>query len=324
MRSRPISASAPGWPTTSDSTPGRACRSSSGRCWCTTRRSGRRRRGTCRHLLPELVGRDADLAALTSLLRTERLVEVVGPGGIGKTAVAIATGRAQAGSVWLARLESATTADDVLDTVIAALNATGGEAALLERLRAARTLLILDNCEHVRDAAAALAVRLLDAAPSCGSSPRARSRSTSTARRSTSSRRSGSATPSRSSRAAPCAPARTRPSCAGRSTASRWRSSWPPRAPARSRSRRSAAGSTIASASSATRRAASRRAGARCGRRSGGATSSCSPTTSVACGRSPRSPAARRSPPRSRSSRRSASPRRRRSTSSGGSPAARS
>ena len=165
MRSRRISASAHGWPTTSDSTPGRACRSSSGRCWCTIRRSGPRRRGTCRHFRPELVGRDADLAALTSLLRTERLVEVVGPGGIGKTAIAIATGRAQPGSVWLARLESATTADDVLDTVIAALNATGGEAALLERLRAARTLLILDNCEHVRDAAAALAVRLLDAAP---------------------------------------------------------------------------------------------------------------------------------------------------------------
>ena len=41
------------------------------------------------------------------------------------------------GSVWLARLEAATTADEVLDVVIAALNVTGGEAALLERLRGA-------------------------------------------------------------------------------------------------------------------------------------------------------------------------------------------
>jgi predicted ATPase len=121
--------------------------------------------GNLPSLQAALVGRDDDVAALARSLETERLVEVVGPGGIGKTAVAIATGRALPGSVWLARLEDATTADDVLDTVIAALNVSGGEAALLERLRAARTVLILDNCEHVRDAAAALAVRVLDAAP---------------------------------------------------------------------------------------------------------------------------------------------------------------
>jgi len=92
----------------------------------------------------------------------------VGPGGIGKTAVAIETGRTLAaapGGVWLVRLESAHTADDVLDTVIAALNVTGDEPALLDRLRRAETVLILDNCEHVRDDAATLAERLLDAAP---------------------------------------------------------------------------------------------------------------------------------------------------------------
>ena len=49
--------------------------------------------------------------------------------------------------------------------MIAALDVAGGEAALLERLRSAPAVLILDNCEHVLDAAAALAVRLLDAAP---------------------------------------------------------------------------------------------------------------------------------------------------------------
>ena len=41
----------------------------------------------------------------------------------------------------------------------------GGEAALLERLKSSASMVILDNCEHVIDAAAALAVRLLDAAP---------------------------------------------------------------------------------------------------------------------------------------------------------------
>ena len=57
------------------------------------------------------------------------------------------------------------TADDVVDTLIAALNVPGGEAALLETLRAAAAVVILDNCEHVVEAAAALAARLLDAAP---------------------------------------------------------------------------------------------------------------------------------------------------------------
>ena len=69
------------------------------------------------------------------------------------------------GSVWLVRLEAAQTADDVLDTVISALGVVGGEPALQERLRRTDTVLILDNCEHVVDAAAALAERLLDAAP---------------------------------------------------------------------------------------------------------------------------------------------------------------
>ena len=118
----------------------------------------------------ELVGRETEVAALSGLLAGERLVEIVGPGGVGKTAVAIATGRglSQAngfgpGDVWLARLETATTANDVIDTLIAALN-VGGEAALLERLKETATLVILDNCEHVIDAAAEIAVRLLDAA----------------------------------------------------------------------------------------------------------------------------------------------------------------
>ena len=160
--------------------------------------------------------------------RHERLVEVVGPGGIGKTALAIATGRTLPGSVWLARLEAATTADDVLDTVIAALNVTGGEAALLERLRAARTVLVLDNCEHVLDAAAALAVRLLDAAPALQDPRHQPGRAR---RRRRGRPRARAARARRRGRAlhAPRRPRRRRPdaSCAARSTAFRWRSSWP-------------------------------------------------------------------------------------------------
>ena len=123
--------------------------------------------GNLPSLSAELVGREADVATVLDLLAGRRLVEIVGPGGVGKTALAIATGRSLAsstGGVWLARLETAATADDVVDSVIAALHVTGGESALFDRLRSAATVLIFDNCEQVVDAAADLAVRLLDAA----------------------------------------------------------------------------------------------------------------------------------------------------------------
>ena len=127
--------------------------------------------GNLPSLTGELVGRDREMAVLADLVAGQRLVEIVGPGGVGKTAVAIAVGRRLTLSsdgapegVWLARLETAVTADDVIDTLIAAVN-VNSEAALFERLRPAAGLVILDNCEHVVDAAAALAVRLLDAAP---------------------------------------------------------------------------------------------------------------------------------------------------------------
>ena len=120
----------------------------------------------------ELVGRDTEIAALSDLVSKNRLVEIVGPGGIGKTAIAIAAGRASSasdgvrfGGVWLARLETAVTSNDVVDTLIAAVNIAGGEAAMYERLKSSVALVILDNCEHVVDTAAELVVRILDTAP---------------------------------------------------------------------------------------------------------------------------------------------------------------
>jgi predicted ATPase/DNA-binding SARP family transcriptional activator len=119
----------------------------------------------------DLVGRETAITAVCGLIAVGRLVEIVGPGGVGKTATAIAIGRALSdsdrvgpGGVWLARLETAATADDVIDTLVAALMVSS-EIALFERLKHGAALVILDNCEHVLDAVGDLAVRLLDAAP---------------------------------------------------------------------------------------------------------------------------------------------------------------
>ncbi|CUR57922.1 putative Transcriptional activator domain [metagenome] len=120
----------------------------------------------------ELVGREQEATALCELVARHRLVEIVGPGGMGKTAIAMETGRrlissavVGADGIWLARLESAETADQVVDVLIGAMNGPAGEAALFELLAGSSMMLILDNCEHLVDDVAALAVRLLDAAP---------------------------------------------------------------------------------------------------------------------------------------------------------------
>ncbi len=119
----------------------------------------------------DLVGRDRDVDAVVELLGHERLVELVGAGGVGKTALAIAAARAWSDAetapagAWMARLEAATTADEVDDVLVAAFGVTGGDAALFERLRSAHGVLVLDNCEHVIGAAAAVTTRVLDAAP---------------------------------------------------------------------------------------------------------------------------------------------------------------
>jgi predicted ATPase len=68
------------------------------------------------------------------------------------------------GGVWLARLESAATGADVVDTLCAAFDVPAGEDALFERLRGIAGLVILDNCEHIVDEVARVAIRLLDSA----------------------------------------------------------------------------------------------------------------------------------------------------------------
>ena len=115
-----------------------------------------------------LVGRDEDLAAASDLLLTSRLVTVTGSAGVGKTRLAVEVARATSypGGAWLVRLDAVDASADLAQVVAEALHVPGGAAGLLERLSGATTLLVLDNCEHLAEAAADLVRGLLDRVPS--------------------------------------------------------------------------------------------------------------------------------------------------------------
>ena len=116
------------------------------------------------------LGRDADLAAVVTLLGTARMVTLTGVGGIGKTrlslqvAAAVAPGFAD--GAWLVELASAVHPHAVVHAVAGALAVPQQagktmEQSLVEALRRRHLLLVLDNCEHLVGDVAALARSLL-------------------------------------------------------------------------------------------------------------------------------------------------------------------
>ncbi|MEW2358409.1 BTAD domain-containing putative transcriptional regulator [Spirillospora sp. NPDC029432] len=122
----------------------------------------------------ELIGRDTAITELRDLLAGERLVTLTGPGGVGKTSLALEVGRrlldGQPDGVWIVELAAYEPGTASLaEAALAALDVRAGAADALDHLTGAlrdrRLLLVLDNCEHVIDQAAALAGRLLRAAP---------------------------------------------------------------------------------------------------------------------------------------------------------------
>ena len=124
------------------------------------------------------IGRDDDVAGVRKRLRAERLVTLTGPGGVGKTRLATEIAAGLTVPAWFAELAPVTDPAEIPYAVLDALGLRERSIARrsaemagdpVDRLAAALAdrdaVLILDNCEHVIDAAAGLAARLLNDCP---------------------------------------------------------------------------------------------------------------------------------------------------------------
>ncbi|MFI6818551.1 ATP-binding protein [Nonomuraea sp. NPDC050328] len=115
------------------------------------------------------VGRSAERAAIAAAFTGSRLVTLLGPGGVGKTRLAIVTASGFTGGgafVDLVPVRAGSVAQ-ALASALGVIERTQQplEDALAERLGSGQALLVLDNCEHVLDAVAPLVDRLLALCP---------------------------------------------------------------------------------------------------------------------------------------------------------------
>ncbi|WP_447004467.1 BTAD domain-containing putative transcriptional regulator [Saccharothrix isguenensis] len=117
----------------------------------------------------DLVGRERAVADLCELPGPARLVTLTGPGGVGKTSLALEVARrvSVADGVWLVELAGVGRAEQVVSAVadVLGVREDASGTALVDALRGREVLLVLDNCERLVEPVAALVSRLLRAAP---------------------------------------------------------------------------------------------------------------------------------------------------------------
>jgi predicted ATPase len=129
-------------------------------------------RGNLPRRLAPLIGREAELSQIASLLKEAPLVTLTGPGGIGKTRLAIEAAQRAAGEhpdgAFLVELAGVSDASGIPGVIARAMGIelrSDPDAEIIERLRAWQALIVLDNCEHLVEAAAGLIERVLQHAP---------------------------------------------------------------------------------------------------------------------------------------------------------------
>ena len=137
-------------------------------------------RGNLREQLSSFVGRRTELDQLSQAVRANRLVTLTGPGGVGKTRLALEVAASlqdqYPDGAWLVELAGVTEPEGVAPAAAGALGAAasavggpgppGSTAELVVRHLAGRSLVVvLDNCEHLIDEAAALVDTMVGAVP---------------------------------------------------------------------------------------------------------------------------------------------------------------
>ncbi len=129
-------------------------------------RTDHRKRGNLPRPPNRLIGRDRELTTIGEALNAGPIVTLVGPGGIGKTRLAVAVARTvhvvHGGAVWLVELSGIDSSDDVGPAIVDTLGShqVGTETAaetIVAALRGRPVLVVLDNCEHVVQGAAEIA-----------------------------------------------------------------------------------------------------------------------------------------------------------------------
>ena len=137
-------------------------------------------RGNLPRRLGRLIGRDADLEVIRDALANSPIVTLVGPGGIGKTRLALAAaeradvdvsaGGRGVGGAWLVELAGNGSSSEVPRAVASVLDVKESlgrtlTESIVTALQSRRALLVLDNCEHVIDGAADLAHAVAEGCP---------------------------------------------------------------------------------------------------------------------------------------------------------------